>query len=164
MLKEYLSETDIENIKNHKYKTTGYSWLDNKMNPFWEFCSNNLPYYITPNMVTLIGVIAQLIAIVFIFLYDVTLSKEVPQWLLWFFIFTIFFGQTTDAIDGKHARNTKRCSPLGQMMDHGCDAFSNSFIIIMASQAYRYSGTLYSLITQILVQVFLFYFTTLFFS
>ena len=36
----------------------------------------------------------------------------------------MFVNQTLDAMDGKHARNTKRASPLGQLMDHGCDAVS----------------------------------------
>jgi len=40
---KYLSEKDLENIKNHKYNTTGYSKLDNLMNPFWIFCANLIP-------------------------------------------------------------------------------------------------------------------------
>ena len=40
---KYLSEKDLENIKNHKYNTTGYSTLDNLMNPFWIFCANLIP-------------------------------------------------------------------------------------------------------------------------
>lgn len=44
MFKEYFNETQIEHLKKHSYKTTGYSWLDNKMNPFWEYCARALPY------------------------------------------------------------------------------------------------------------------------
>lgn len=39
-----LSYDDMMHIKNHKYATTGYSWLDMKMNPFWEYCASWLPY------------------------------------------------------------------------------------------------------------------------
>ncbi|CAK8995742.1 Cholinephosphotransferase 1 (Diacylglycerol cholinephosphotransferase 1) [Durusdinium trenchii] len=30
---------------------------------------------------------------------------------------------TCDAVDGKHARNTKQSTPLGAVVDHGIDAF-----------------------------------------
>lgn len=41
---EILSEKELEHIKTHKYNTTGYSWLDNKMNPFWIKCASMLPH------------------------------------------------------------------------------------------------------------------------
>jgi hypothetical protein len=47
MLKNFLTEKELENIKNHKYRTSGYSTLDNKMNPFWEKVSDYLPYVIS---------------------------------------------------------------------------------------------------------------------
>lgn len=40
---KYLNEKDLENIKNHKYQTTGYSKLDNLMNPWWNFCASLIP-------------------------------------------------------------------------------------------------------------------------
>jgi hypothetical protein len=43
MKNKYLSEKDLEHIKNHKYQTTGYSSLDNLMNPFWILCANLIP-------------------------------------------------------------------------------------------------------------------------
>jgi hypothetical protein len=43
-MEEYLSSTQLENIKNHSYKSTGYSKLDYKMNPFWEACAKYLPF------------------------------------------------------------------------------------------------------------------------
>ena len=36
----------------------------------------------------------------------------------------IYFFQTLDAVDGKHARNTQSSSSLGQLFDHGWDALS----------------------------------------
>ena len=40
----YFSEDEMNHIKDHKYETTGYSKLDNLMNPFWEACANRIPY------------------------------------------------------------------------------------------------------------------------
>lgn len=45
-LKNYLSKTEVDNIKTHLYKTSGYSYLDKKFNPFWEKCASKLPYVI----------------------------------------------------------------------------------------------------------------------
>ena len=36
-----------------------------------------------------------------------------------------------DLLDGKHARNTKNSSPLGLLVDHGCDALT-TFLFLMS--------------------------------
>ena len=131
-----LTEKDLENMKNHKYKTTGYSTLDNKMNPFWTYCANLLPYKYSPNMVTLTGSFCHLFGVFIIVFYDYTLSKELPNYVYFIFALMLFLGQTFDAIDGKHARNTNRSSSLGQLMDHGCDAMDNFTFCIMICQSH----------------------------
>ena len=35
-----------------------------------------------------------------------------------------------DEMDGKQARRTGNSSPLGMLFDHGCDAFSTSFLLM----------------------------------
>jgi len=92
-----------------------------------------------------------------ILFYDYSLQKEIPSIIYVLFAFFVFLGQTFDAIDGKHARKTNKCSPLGQLMDHGCDAFSNSFVAIMISQTFLLGGSIYTIILQSLVQVILNY-------
>lgn len=42
--RDILTDKEVQHLKEHKYSTTGYSWLDNKINPFWEFCAKCLPY------------------------------------------------------------------------------------------------------------------------
>ena len=37
-----LSKESLENIKNYKYETNGWTYMDNQFNPFWEFCVRNL--------------------------------------------------------------------------------------------------------------------------
>ena len=141
MMKNYLTENDIEKIKNHKYNTTGYSWLDYKFNPFWELCAKNTPYIITPNMLTILGVVFLFSGVFIAYFADNTMSKDISNWLRIWYAFAVFMGQTLDAIDGKHARNTKRCSPLGQLMDHSMDCFSNSFFLIMVASCFNFGSS-----------------------
>ncbi len=37
-----LSKEALENIKNYKYETNDWTYMDNQFNPFWEFCVRNL--------------------------------------------------------------------------------------------------------------------------
>ena len=80
----------------------------------------------TPNRVTVLGAIILYSGVFVLMYYGLTLTERMPDWVYLYFGLCVFLGQTFDAIDGKHARNTKRGSPLGQLMDHGCDALTNS--------------------------------------
>jgi ethanolaminephosphotransferase len=53
-----------------------------------------------------------------------TMTQPLPEWTYLLVAFGIFAFQTLDAIDGKQARRTGSSSPLGQLVDHGCDAIS----------------------------------------
>lgn len=75
-----------------------------------------------------------------------TFTKILPDWIYILFSISIFLGQTFDAIDGKHARNTKRGSPLGQLMDHGCDSITNSCISIYIAQSFIMGSSVSSLV------------------
>ena len=148
-----LTEKDLENMKNHKYQTTGYTYIDNKMNPFWEKCASFLPYALTPNMVTVTGLFCQILSVVIISFYDLTFSYPVPTFIPFFFFFMLFLAQTLDAIDGKHARRTKRSSPLGQLMDHGCDSMDNFLYSIVICQTFLFGDSINSIVLQILIQI-----------
>lgn len=103
-------------------------------------------------MVTLIGLLVLSMGVIIILPFDSSMKKPLPSWAYILFALFLFGGQTFDAIDGKHARNTNRASPLGQLMDHGCDAFSNSFIIIMIGQAHLLGGSMYLIVIQMVIQ------------
>ena len=144
-----LTPSDLENMKLHKYATTGYTALDNKLNPFWTWCAARLPYKYSPNMVTVTGLSCQIAAITLIGLNDLTLSKELNPLIYVFCAFMLFMAQTFDAIDGKHARNTKRSSSLGQLMDHGCDANDNYLFTLMIAQAHLLGNNITVLLCEI---------------
>ena len=43
--------------------------------------------------------------------------------------------QSLDAIDGKQARRTKSASPLGELVDHGCDSVSMVIMVLAITVA-----------------------------
>ncbi|ETO36527.1 CDP-alcohol phosphatidyltransferase [Reticulomyxa filosa] len=51
------------------------------------------------------------------------LSECSPRWVWFVLLLGAFFYHTFDGLDGKQARRTGNSSPLGQLFDHGCDAF-----------------------------------------
>lgn len=49
---------------------------------------------------------------------------QAPSWAYLQAALGLFIYQTLDATDGKQARRTGSSTPLGELFDHGCDAFS----------------------------------------
>ena len=56
--------------------------------------------------------------------------QQIPPWLLVLSAFGLFIYQTLDAVDGEQARRTGQQSPLGEFLDHGCDAISASTLTL----------------------------------
>lgn len=131
-----ISAEGLERLKHHKYQTTGYTVLDTYvMNHFWEAFTRLIPLWMAPNLVTLIGFFCILSSYVLMTFYDVTYSQQLPSSVLLYAAFTHFAYQTLDACDGKHARRTGTSSPLGMLMDHGCDSLTSTILILSITQA-----------------------------
>jgi ethanolaminephosphotransferase len=137
---KYLSEKALLGLKNYKYKSGEYSTMDKVMTPFWNKAVEVLPMWMAPNLVTLIGFIAIVLAACQYLPYDLSLTKSFEPWCYAFSALSIFIYQTLDAIDGKQARRTGTSSPLGQLFDHGLDAWSTVFTVYSPMQILR-AGT-----------------------
>jgi ethanolaminephosphotransferase len=63
---------------------------------------------------------------------------------VWFLSwFSLFWYQTIDAIDGKQARRTDNCSPLGQLLDHNLDQISFTIFMCMACALLQTGGNIW---------------------
>lgn len=116
--------------KKYTYNTSGKSYLDVLHEPIWNKCAEGFAYYtpkITPNMVTLMGVMP-IISLCIAYIYS-----YITNYSLFYFVLGVMliFYLNMDAIDGKLARLTNRSSPFGQMLDHGGDAFGLGCIVTM---------------------------------
>lgn len=121
-------------LTEFKYITTGYSVLDNLMNIFWEFVVKLLPYWLAPNLITILGTIGMAVGYLSMAYYDITFKHQIPSSILVAGAFGIFFYQTLDAVDGKQARRTGSASPLGFLFDHGCDSLTTTLLVMMIGQ------------------------------
>eukprot|EP01083_Nonionella_stella_P047302 126588_1 len=121
---------DHKYILSNKYVPGQKSLIMPYLDPFWEFCALYIPRTTAPNVVTLLGFLIFMIGRCIYFYIDPHLSSTNPSTFACIFsAFTWFVYHTLDNIDGKHARNTKTSSPLGQLFDHGIDALLVGFVL-----------------------------------
>ncbi|GBG31343.1 Choline/ethanolaminephosphotransferase 1 [Hondaea fermentalgiana] len=149
----YIPHRGLSALLNYKYKGGEYSWLDNKLNPFWAKCAELLPDTMAPNVVTLIG-LGHLFAIgILALIYDPRLQGESPSWVYFINAYCLFMYQTFDAMDGKQARRTQSSSPLGQLFDHGCDSLGTNFIGLGLCSLMGYGPTISTIISLGTLQI-----------
>ena len=131
--------------------------MDNVMNAWWLWCVEQLPMWLAPNLVTVIGLVFMMFSYFIMLPFDTTFEKEVPGWILIISVIFQFVNQTLDAVDGKQARRTGSSSPLGMLLDHGSDSLTTTILILTLVQGVAL-GKAYYLVTSILCIQGVFYF------
>eukprot|EP00835_Amoeboradix_gromovi_P005528 NODE_528_length_7173_cov_0.249929.p2 type:complete len:407 gc:universal NODE_528_length_7173_cov_0.249929:5173-3953(-) len=117
---EYLQ--DFSDLKNYRYSSVDKSPLSRYiLNPYyWTPLANYLPIWLHANLVTLIGLLGIIILLIITYIAEGLDGRY--TWLSYACAVGIWFYSTMDNLDGKQARRTKTSSPLGELVDHGCDA------------------------------------------
>lgn len=70
------------------------------MNFYWEYLVKILPVWLAPNLITVIGLLFMFLITAWNFI-NVFNEKESTKFEIFMIVFSIFFYQTMDAIDGK---------------------------------------------------------------
>lgn len=118
----FIDETGVDHLQKYKYTSCGYTTLDLALNSWWIHFTNYLPRWLAPNLITILAALSTVLPCC-VFLYvDPSFSHSYPSWMYFMSAFGIFMYQTLDAADGKQARRIQASSPLGQLLDHGCDS------------------------------------------
>ncbi len=128
-MRKFISNQGLQNLKNYKYTSGFLTPLDKKMTIFWNKCSEVMPNYIHPNIITILAFVSALSRILLFVVFSYDFDGTRPKQVYLFAILSIFGYQTLDAIDGKQARKLKISSPLGQIFDHGLDSISANFLV-----------------------------------
>lgn len=119
-----LSERALEGLRNYKYKSGGLTRLDDLHQPFWNWLVSQLPTWLAPNLITLAGTAALVLAYIVCAFYQPDIYGVSPRWVYALGGIAVITYVNLDCIDGKQARRTQSSSPLGQLFDHGCDGFA----------------------------------------
>jgi len=134
---QILSDKELRKLKEHQYSSSCSSLLDPLMQKYWNWFVTFVPLWIAPNLITMAGLMVNIITSLVLVLYCPTATEVAPWWTTLSAALGLFIYQTLDAIDGKQARRTKTSSPLGELFDHGCDSMSTVFVSIASCCAVR---------------------------
>ncbi|XGW32269.1 hypothetical protein V3C99_017086 [Haemonchus contortus] len=125
------TEYELKRLGEHKYSAVDNSWLDELcMKRWWEYAVTWCPMWLAPNLITLIGLIINLITVLVLSTFSYSATEPAPSWAYAQAALGLFLYQTLDAIDGKQARRTGSSSPLGELFDHGCDSMTQVFVTL----------------------------------
>lgn len=133
----YLSQAQLQRLKEHKYSSNGRSLVEFIFQPFWNWIVTLMPLWVAPNLLTISGLIVNMITSFWVVYYSPQANEivGVPSYVFILCGIGLFIYQTLDAIDGKQARRTNTSSPLGELFDHGCDAVSTVCVTLSVSCA-----------------------------
>lgn len=127
-----LSPGQLKRLSEHKYSCTSVSLLDKFLQPWWDWLVSKLPVWLAPNLITIIGLVVNIITTLVLIYYSPDAKAEPPRWACFLCAVGLFVYQSLDAIDGKQARRTGTSTPLGELFDHGCDSISTVFVALSA--------------------------------
>ncbi|KAI1725768.1 CDP-alcohol phosphatidyltransferase domain-containing protein [Ditylenchus destructor] len=120
-----LRPAQLTRLGDHKYLAIDSSWLDELcMKKFWNAIVEFYPLWLAPNLITLVGLVINVITVLILSHFCFSATEVAPAWAYLQAALGLFIYQTLDATDGKQARRTNSASPLGELFDHGCDSFS----------------------------------------
>ncbi|KAK5643129.1 hypothetical protein RI129_006974 [Pyrocoelia pectoralis] len=125
-----LSNAQLKRLSEHKYACTSTSLLDKVLQPWWTWLVERLPIWLAPNLITIVGLLINVITTLILVWYAPDAKIEAPRWACFLCALGLFVYQSLDAIDGKQARRTNSASPLGELFDHGCDSISTVFVAL----------------------------------
>uniref|UniRef100_A0A8C2ANF8 Cholinephosphotransferase 1 n=1 Tax=Cyprinus carpio TaxID=7962 RepID=A0A8C2ANF8_CYPCA len=117
-----LSAVQLKRLEEHKYSAAGRSLFEPPCQIYWNWLVQQIPTWVAPNTLTIIGLLINILTTVILVYYSPTATEEAPGWAFFLSALGLFIYQSLDAIDGKQARRTNSSSALGELFDHGCDA------------------------------------------
>lgn len=132
-----LSPIQLKRLSEHKYSSESLSLLDSWLQPWWNWLVGTVPPWVAPNLITIVGLIINIVTTLVLVWYSPDAKSEAPRWAFVLCALGLFAYQSLDAIDGKQARRTGSTSPVGELFDHGCDSVSTVFVAISACIAVR---------------------------
>ncbi|EJW86509.1 CDP-alcohol phosphatidyltransferase [Wuchereria bancrofti] len=153
-----LRVAQMNRLREHKYSAVDISWLDEYcMKRFWEYVVRFYPMWISPNVITISGFFINLVTVLILACFSYDAKVAASSWAYFQAALGVFLYQTLDATDGKQARRTGSSSPLGELLDHGCDAMSQVLVTLNICYAMLLGQERYMVLFVTVLSVVLFY-------
>nr|CRZ22099.1 BMA-CEPT-1 [Brugia malayi] len=153
-----LRVAQMNRLREHKYSAVDISWLDEYcMKRFWEYVVRFYPMWIAPNVITMSGFFINLVTVLILACFSYDAKVAASSWAYFQAALGVFLYQTLDATDGKQARRTGSSSPLGELLDHGCDAMSQVLVTLNVCYAMLLGQERYMVLFVTVLSVVLFY-------
>ena len=81
-----LTNSQLKNLKDHQYACSGNTFLDPLFQPFWRWLVEQMPMYLAPNLITIIGLIINIITSTILMLYSPNATDDVCFRVFFFFL------------------------------------------------------------------------------
>jgi len=135
-----LSKVEQKHLLEYKYVAPELSLLERHgLDTLWTAVASRVyPRWLAPNVITLSGGACIGAAIVLTLASSPRLEGTAPLWVYATNAGLLLCYQTLDGSDGKQARRTKSGSPLGELMDHGVDAWTTGGIVAVCLDAFAF--------------------------
>ncbi|MCP9266269.1 CDP-alcohol phosphatidyltransferase [Dirofilaria immitis] len=136
----------MERLREHKYSAVDVLGI----------CGSVLSYVDCSKCYHYVGIFINLVTVLVLagFSYDAKIAAS--SWAYFQAALGVFLFQTLDATDGKQARRTGSSSPLGELLDHGCDAMSQVLVTLNICYAMLLGQERYVVLFVIVSSVVLF--------
>lgn len=127
-------------LKSYKYEAPALSLLERLgLDRFWgTMVSHVYPAWLAPNVLTAGGGLCVGLAAALTLWHSPSLDGSAPCWVYAVNALLIFCYQTLDGSDGKQARRTQSGSPVGELMDHGIDAWAVGAMVTTCLDAFGF--------------------------
>jgi len=119
----YYTEEELANIKKYKAgitidKSLIYKYI---VSPLCARLVLLTPSWLAPNVLTLFGLVCNIVAF-FLASHFLADNPNPPSWVPMACAILILLYMLSDNMDGKQAVRTGSSTPLGELLDHGCDS------------------------------------------
>ena len=127
-------------LKTYRYSAPALSLLERLgLDNFWGLLASRVyPAWLAPNLLTAAGGVCVGLAAALTLWHSPSLGGACPQWVYAVNALLLFAYQTLDGSDGKQARRTQSGSPIGELMDHGIDAWAVGAMVTTCLDAFGF--------------------------
>ncbi|KAJ2078266.1 hypothetical protein H4R24_004600 [Coemansia sp. RSA 988] len=138
----YIPQSYLPNLKKYKYQAVDKSLISQYvLKEYWNQLVKIFPLTMAANMVTLLGALHIIAAMILNHIYAPNLEEECPRWVYFAHAACVWIYGSFDAVDGKQARRTGTSSPLGELFDHGCDSLVVTLIMLLNASVFQLGET-----------------------